>query len=168
MTENKAPKGAADNLFNDSDFDEGVRETLTFPSNTPTKFKIVEVKDGILDSNNYPYYVLCTEVLDGENEGKEHEIFVMTAYDKDGVKKANFTFKKVLGGLAKSFAKFEQSEGRGNDLPETFKTQIDRIIGRDVEIAFFEKEGKYQNLIYIKDLTAKAEAEAKEEKAGDF
>ena len=149
---------ALNNLFELDDLNEGgnKREKLEFPENIPTKFRLTDIKEGVLGKSGFQYYVLICTVLDGDYKDKEHEIFVNTQYkNKEGQVKGSHTFKKVLGGLFKGFSRLEISEGRGNDLVDSVKSQIDRVIGHDIEIAFFKAEGGFQNLIYVRDLSAK-------------
>lgn len=162
MSEEK--KSRVDELFSADDLNEGSnREKLIFPENIPVKLKIVEASDGILEKSGYPYYVFKCKVLDGDEKGKDYDLFVNTKYKtKEGEEKGSHTFKKVLGGLAKKFSQFEIGEGRGNDLINSFKTQIDRVISHDIEVAFFKADKGFQNLIYVRDLSAKEEV--KEEK----
>lgn len=159
-------------LFSLNDFEDNnsEKDKLVFAENIPVKMKILETKDGVLEKSGYPYYVIACRVLNGDHAGKDYDLFVNTKYkNKDGEEKVPYGFKKVLQGLTKSFAITETKEGRGNDLPETFKTQIAELIGQEIEIAFFKKEGDYQNLIYVKSLSAApvaAKEESKETPAG--
>jgi len=142
------------NLFDLNDFEDGGndREKLFFAENIPVKMKVLETKEGILEASGFPYYVIKCRVLNGDHAGKDYDLFVNTKYkNKDGIK-VPYGFKKVLQGFCKEFAISETKEGRGNDLPETFKTQLESIIGNEIEIAFFKQDGEYQNLIYVKTL----------------
>jgi len=146
-------------LFGIGDFeDSGKQDKLLFPENIPVKMKIVETKDGVLEKSGYPYYVLCCTVLNGDHAGQDYDLFINTVYKTKSGEKVSHGFKKVLQGFCKDFAVSETKEGRGNDLPETFRTQLEQIIGDEIEAAFFKPDNGYQNLIYVKSLTAKEEA----------
>jgi len=153
------------NDFEDSD---GKKDKYFFEANIPVKMKIIETKEGTLQSSGFPYYVLVCQVLTGENAGKDYDLFINTkATNKDGETYVLRGFKKVLQGLCKEYAVKEVEEGRGNDLPESFKTQLSSVVGAEVKIAFFEPERGYQNLIYVSNTSKEVVNETKTETKED-
>jgi len=143
--------------LNDLEKEGGNKEKLMFAEYIPVKMTILETKDGALENTGFPYYVLGCKVNNGDHAGKTYDLFINTKYkNKEGVK-GTYGFKKVLQGLAKDYSAKEIKEGRANDLPESFKTQLEGLIGKDIEVAFFPPDNGYQNLIYVKDLSKTTE-----------